>query len=246
MPMKKYLHLILAIPLVHGFATFHPHKHITPSSITTLNSAENDVSEGLFESEGWKAIKKDLNRVPIFSVATPEGNPLAYTVEIKGDKFDVPCFYCDVAAALTELEQTKAGAPSSDSFDIIPFPLGQAFELWATNKAVIVPSKQSILQAGAAPETNPIGQKVPLFACMEIMEEGEDGKAKLPVFMSLEDANAALKEAVGADGGEVEDLEVVCLSLSGCIEQLTTVPDTPAFHFIPPTTSLKYIQDYLS
>jgi len=146
---------------------------------------------------------------------------------------------------LTELEQVKAGA-STEGFDIIPFPLGKAFGLWATDKAVIVPSKESILQAGAPPNTDPIGQQVPMFACMEIMEQDQNGKAKLPVFMSLDDANVALKEAVGNDGGKVEDFEVACLSLSGCVQQLATVPDTPAFHFIPPSKSMKYIQDYLS
>ena len=243
------LALLMVSLLVNGFVAVHEYQQTTRRASSCLKSS----SEALFDSEGWKAIQVDLDRVPVFTVATQEGHPLAYTVEIKGTTFNVPCFYCDVAAALFELEQAKSNwdektaETSGEDLDIVPFPLGKAFELWATDQAVIVPSKQSILQAGAPPGTNPIGQQVPMFACMEIMEQDEDGGgAKLPVFMSLDDANAAVKEAVDADGGKVEDFDVACLSLSGCVEQLATVPETPAFHFIPPSNSMKYIQDYLS
>ena len=81
---------------------------------------------------------------------------------------------------------------------------------------------------------------------MEIAEEGPDGKPRLPLFMALEDANAALAQAVQADGGKVEDFEVVCLSLNRAIDQLAASPESNAFRFLPPSKSMKYIQDYLS
>lgn len=202
--------------------------------------------QDLFEMEGWEAIQSDLDRVPIFTVATPEGNPLAYQVTINTDQpYTVPFFYCDVGDALRELEGAKNNT-TMEGLDIVPFPLGKAFQLWCKDEAVIVPSKQAVMQAGAPPGTNPVGQQVPMFACLEIMEENEDGTGVLPLFMSLEDANAAVKEAVAEDGGRAEDLEVVCLSLSGAVEQLATIPETPGFHFIPPSTSMKYISEYLS
>jgi hypothetical protein len=216
------------------------------SSVIVAAAEEPGSAEDLFASEGWQPIKEDLNQLPVFTVATKEGNPLAYEIETKGKTFSVPCFFCDIEEARKELEDTKQKSGSMERIDLVPFPLGQAFELWAKDEAVIVPSKHAILQAGAPPGTNPIGQQVPLFACMDIMEEGENGKGVLPLFMVLEEANAALVDAVEADGGSVDDFEVVSLSLNRAVDLLATVPETPAFHFIPPAASMKYIQEYLS
>ena len=243
--------------IVSGFTAINKPQSIASSFLNAeKDDGGDDSSKGgkstksLFDSDAWKNIKSDLDKVPVFTVATKEGNPLAYTIEIGGKgEFSVPCFYCDVDAALSELTGARENANDPDmkeGLDIIPFPLGQAFQLWSNDQAVIVPSKNAIQQAGAPPNTNPIGQQVPMFACMEIAEEQEDGTPRLPVFLSLEDANAALKEAVDSDGGDEDDFEVVCLSLSGVVAQLATVPETPAFHFIPPSTSMKYIQEYLS
>ena len=86
-----------------------------------------------------------------------------------------------------------------------------------------------------------------MWACLEISEEMDNGKPRLPIFMDLEDANAAVKEAVGTHGGKQDELEVVCLSLSGAIEQLATVPEeSPSFHFIPPSSSIKYVEENFS
>ena len=169
-----------------------------------------------------------------------------YTIDMPDDKtFKVPFFYCDVEDAKTELDKSKENT-GLDGLDLIPFPLGVAFEMWAKDEAVIVPNKEAILQAGAPPGTNPVGQQVPLFACMDIMQQSEDGKALLPLFMVLEEANAAVSQAVEMDGGTADEFEVVSLSLQRAVEQLATVPNTPAFQFIPPKSSVDYIQKYLS
>jgi len=130
--------------------------------------------------------------------------------------------------------------------DLIPYPLGKAFQMWANDKAVVVPSKSAIMAAGAPPNANPIGQQVPLFACMDIMQEMEDGTAVLPLFLDLDEANAAMDQALEVDGGSSDDFEVVSLSLPRAVELLATVPETPAFQFMPPMASVKYIQEYLS
>uniref|UniRef100_A0A7S4A8Y9 Uncharacterized protein n=1 Tax=Pseudo-nitzschia australis TaxID=44445 RepID=A0A7S4A8Y9_9STRA len=158
-------------------------------------------------------------------------------------------FYCDVTEALAALEKTQAdSAKATEGVDLklIPFPLEQAFKLWCDDKAVIIPSKASILQAGAPAGTNPIGQRVPMWACLDIAEEQEGGlQPKLPIFMGLEDANAAVLEAVGGDRSKAGDLEVVCLSLDGAIEQLVSPApeESPSFAFIPPTKSMIYIEE---
>jgi hypothetical protein len=72
--------------------------------------------------------------------------------------------------------------------------------MWAQDEAVIVPSKRAILQAGAPPGSNPIGQQVPLFACMEIMQSNEDGTCGvLPLFMDLDESECG--SSVGSGNG---------------------------------------------
>jgi hypothetical protein len=214
-----------------------------PSSISST-PADSDSTD-LFTSEGWKPIEADLNKLPIFTVANQEGKPLAYTVETKGNSYTAPFFYIDIDDALEELQKAK-DSTGLEGLDLVPYPMGQAFQLWASDQAIIVPNKEAILQAGAPEGTDPIGQQVPLFACMDIMQETEDGRSLLPLFMVLEDANLAMEQALEADGGTKEDFEVVSLSLSRAVEMLATVPETPAFQFIPPSSSVKYIQEYLS
>lgn len=217
----------------------------TRRSSVIVAAEEPGSANDLFASEGWQPIKKDLDQLPIFTVATKEGNPLAYDVETNGKTVSVPCFFCDIEEAKKELEDFKQNA-GAEGIDLVPFPLGQAFQMWAQDEAVIVPSKRAIFQAGAPPGTNPIGQQIPLFACMDIMEEGENGNGVLPLFMVLEEADAAVQSAVEADGGNAADLKVVSLSLNRAVGLLATAPETTAFRFIPPSASIEYIQDYLS
>jgi len=115
----------------------------------------------------------------------------------------------------------------------------------AADQAVIVPSKTEVLQAGAPAGTHPLGQPVPLFACMEIAEESPSGQAVLPLFMKLEDATDALHEAVEADGGSVHEFDILPFSLNRAVELLAENPESTAFHFIPPSCSMQYIEDYL-
>jgi hypothetical protein len=213
-------------------------------SSSQTNDNDNDTDKILmFESEGWKNIADNLSSFPLFTIATAENNFVAYSISMGDDKtFNIPFFYCDVTEALVELEKVQV---TNKDYKLIPFPLNEAFKMWCDDKAVIVPSKASILEAGAPAGTNQIGQRVPMWACMEISEEQEGGlPPKLPIFMGLEDANAAVLEAVAGDRTKVDDLEVVCLSLDGAIEQLVTVPEeTPSFHFVPPSKSIKYIEE---
>ena len=213
-------------------------------SVVAANSA-ND----LFSSEGWRPIQKGLDRVPIFTCANQAGTPLAYTIEMKDQTYTVPFFYCDVDDAQIELKKAmQAGTDLvvDGTIGLIPFPLGKAFQMWAQDEAVIIPSARAIVQAGAPPGSNPIGQQVPLFACMEMMQTDEDGTgAVLPLFMDLEEANAAVRSAVEMDGGDVNDFEVVTLSLQKAVQLLATVPESPAFQFVASSKSLRYIEEYL-
>jgi hypothetical protein len=238
--------MISNIRALLSFSTSASTRQITSLFDSSSEEKAPSTANELFESEGWVPIKKDIDQIPIFCVANKEGKPIAYSITINKDTFQVPFFYCDVEDAQKELKKAKeANKDLSDGMDLIPFPLGVAFEMWSKDQAVLIPSAAAIAQAGAPPGTSPVGQQVPLFACMDIMQETPDGKGALPLFMVLADANAAIDEAVKMDGGSTNDFEVVSLSLNRAVELLATVPETPAFQFIPPENSLKFINDYL-
>merc|ERR1712192_40644 len=93
------------------------------------------------------------------------------------------------------------------------------------DKAVIIPSEDAIVRAGAPPGTNPLGQQIPLFACMDIMQTKNDGKTPaLPLFMSYDEALDATEEAVKSDAGgsNLDDFEIACMSLERAVELLAT------------------------
>jgi hypothetical protein len=179
---------------------------------------------------------------------------MKYGVELgtKGEAekktFEVPLFYTHVEDALAERDNARKNTPTLD-IEIAPYQLGTVFQLWASNEAVIVPNKKAIVQAGAPPTANPMGQNVPLFACMEIAQENENGKPVLPLFFELEDAHEALKQAVATDGGNASEFEIVGLNLPEAVQLLANAnrkEDATAFQFVPPSSSIKHIRDVLS
>lgn len=198
----------------------------------------------MFASEGWAEIRKDMDTIPIFCCANEEGKPLQYNVN---DEAKMPFFYCDVKAAEEELVKARAEMPKdiSQGLGIIPFPMGNAFELMANNRAIIIPSVEALEAAGAPKGVNPLGQQVPMFACMEIMQEAPNGKPVLPIFLVHDEAKSAMEQAIEADGAGTDAFEIVSLSLPRVIDMLATNTDAPAFHFLPPQESIQYIQTYL-
>ena len=116
--------------------------------------------------------------MPVFTVANEEGKPLQYEI---GEK-PLAVFYADVNAA--KMENTAAQRQYPDlGCDIIPVGLGSAYKLSVEGKAMIVPGIADLKAAGAPPGAQPMGQELPLFACMEMSRDGADGPV-LPLFMS--------------------------------------------------------------
>ena len=109
-----------------------------------------------------------------------------------------------------------------------------------------MPSQAAIDSAGAPPGSSPLGQQVPLFACMEIMREDEAGKPALPLFFVYDEAKEAMGAALALDGPQDGDeYKIVGLSLQRAVQLLATVPETPAFQFVTPAASATYIRNYL-
>lgn len=222
---------------------------------TRLSSSASDEAsesaEELFASAGWPAIKKDLDELPVFTVANDKGQPLQYSVGGSA----MPFFFVDLDAAREELLKAKADSNISDmegmeGIDVIPFPLGDAFMMMETGKAVVVPSQKAIEDAGAPKDVSPVGQQVPLFSCMAITQEGRDGKPLLPLFFVKQEVQDAIDEALEIDGDdgdnkEAEEFAITVLSLQRAVQLLATVPESPAFNFLPPQKSIKHIKEYL-
>jgi hypothetical protein len=119
--------------------------------------------------------------------------------------------------------------------------LGEAFQLHRTGAAVLIPSQDSMEAAGAPKGASPLGQELPLFACMEMAVQGEDGKPVLPLFLDRAEAQQAVEDAMAADDGDAK-LEIVGLSLHKALEQLVSQESSA---FVPPASSLAHIQSYL-
>lgn len=236
--MTSYPRLFAALTI---FATFTSSSSFLPKPSSAWKSRLN-AAESLFDSPGWAAIKKELDYVPTFCVANKQGQPIEY--EMNGVPLAI--FYCDVEAAKAELAEAMAGLKDTDELDLIPFPMGSAFQLATEGKAKLVPSVKSMAAAGAPPETNPMGQEIPLFACMEIMREGDDGTPRLPLFFDVDEATEAMKAALEGDEPDAKPYDIVGLSLEKAVQMLSTVPETPAFQFVTPSASVTHIQSYLA
>lgn len=211
-----------------------------------LASKQPDVpatSADLFNSEGWKGIQKELAPVPVWAVANAEGQPMK--CELNG--VTTALFFVDVADAQEELKEAQAAVPDLP-LDLVPFPLSEAFQWWCEDKGCIVPTLAAIRAAGAPDGAVPLGQQVPLFACLEMQAESKAGKPTLPLFFVHAEAKEAMEMVLAADGDKEEDkatFKVVNLSLQRAVELLATVPSTPAFQFVTPVSSSKYVASYL-
>ena len=195
---------------------------------------------GPFEGAGWPPLQARLDKLPMFTVANNEGQPLQY--EVGGKPLAV--FYADVDAAKKELAQSLSQFPEL-CCDLIPVGLGSAYKLTCEGKAMVVPGVADLVAAGAPEDAQPMGQELPLFACMEMSQDGESGPV-LPLFVSHADCAAAVKQATDTESPDAP-LEISCLSLPSVVERLASVtdPSSGGFEFMAPDASLQHIQGYL-
>eukprot|EP00316_Scyphosphaera_apsteinii_P013265 CAMPEP_0119330974 /NCGR_PEP_ID=MMETSP1333-20130426/79433_1 /TAXON_ID=418940 /ORGANISM="Scyphosphaera apsteinii, Strain RCC1455" /LENGTH=209 /DNA_ID=CAMNT_0007340461 /DNA_START=94 /DNA_END=723 /DNA_ORIENTATION=+ len=192
------------------------------------------------DSPSWPPLRRLLDALPVFTVANEEKKPLQY--EVDGQPMAI--FYADVLAAKNELEAARHQHPDLNC-DLIPVGLGAAYTLSCVGKASLVPSITELTAAGMPAGMPAVGQELPLFACMEMSRETEEGGTVLPLFMSFEDCEAAVKQAREADG-DGSDLEIVGLSLPSVVEHLSSIADDrPTFTFVAPTRSTDHIREYV-
>ena len=211
-----------------------------------------DGGGALFESAGWAAGLKQLNRLPVFVVADERGAPL-----------EAPAtYFADVDAGLAALAAARAARSGAAGVvvDLIPCGIGDAWRAQRERRARLVPSAAELEAAGAPPGAEPAGQDVPLFGCLQITKPGGPNGTTpvLPLFMSRADAQRAVDGARALDAREAGEgaaaadapaLEISVLSLSRAIELFATqaeeVGDAAGFEFVPASSSIAFIEDYI-
>ena len=195
-----------------------------------------------FESAAWPQLQGALDKLPVFTVANQEGKPLQY--EIQGTPLAV--FYADVEAAKMELAAAQRQYPDIGC-DLIPVGLGSAYRLSCDGKAMLVPGVAELRAAGAPEDAQPMGQDLPLFACMEMSVEGAEGRQELPLFLSYADCQAAVGRTNDADPDDETPLEISGLSLPSVVERLSSLaePSSGGFSFQAPSASMRHIDAYL-
>ena len=186
----------------------------------------------LTDNPSWPKIQSLLDdALPVFTVANSEGKPLQF--QVGGEPMAI--FYADVDAAKSATETASAQIDC----DMVPVGLGAAYSMACEGKATVVPGVAELTAAGMPAGVSPVGQELPLYACLQMSKETEAGDSVMPVFMSVQDCEAALKDAREADPG----LEIVPLSLPGIVKHLSALEDDkPAFEFVAPASSREHIK----
>lgn len=113
-------------------------------------------------------------------MANSEEQPLQYQV---GER-KLAVFYADVRVATKEYiaarDRADGGETALVGCDIIQIGLGAAYKLSVGGTAMIVPGMAELQAAGAPEDAQPMGQELPLFACMEMKLEGDAGPKGRP------------------------------------------------------------------
>eukprot|EP00551_Chaetoceros_affinis_P001170 CAMPEP_0203643126 /NCGR_PEP_ID=MMETSP0088-20131115/8564_1 /ASSEMBLY_ACC=CAM_ASM_001087 /TAXON_ID=426623 /ORGANISM="Chaetoceros affinis, Strain CCMP159" /LENGTH=238 /DNA_ID=CAMNT_0050499213 /DNA_START=22 /DNA_END=738 /DNA_ORIENTATION=+ len=235
--MKPTTYIFTALHLIASVGAFTVNQLSLPIRRTQLGAAPSSVEELISMPETWGPIKQELDHVPVFSCANDQGQPLQYNLGGKPVAF----FFLDIDAAKDELEKAKTEA-KLEGLSLLPFPLGEIFEMGAKQMAVIIPSSSALNAAGAPPGMNPIGQQVPLFGCMEIAATQPDGTSMTPMFFSQDEAESAMNMALSeAGGGDSSKFKVNVVPLVQAV-QLGATNKEKTFIFEAPKSSLEYLR----
>lgn len=234
----SFVVLLTLTVLIDGFAPLQQQNFNPRVSNTELQDAPQSVEELLASPDIWGPLKETLNDVPAFACTNDQGQPLQYNVGEKPLAF----FYLDISAAKAELVKAKKEVPDLE-LNLSPFPLGEVFEMGAKQMALIIPSQEGIESAGAPAGTNPVGQQVPLFGCMDMVETLPDGSSMVPLFLSQADADAAISMALESVSDDMKDkFEVNVFPLAGAVQMQAGTIGKRSFSYVPPQSSLDYLR----
>lgn len=236
---KLTVRVIAVLQLISAVGAFTVNRFSALAKSTQLSAAPSSVEELLSTPDIWDPIKKELDHVPVFSTANSQGQPLEYNV---GGK-PIGLFFCDVNAAKAELEKAQKEI-KMDGLQILPFPLGEIFEMGGKQMAAIIPAAEALEAAGAPKDLNPVGQQVPLFGCMEIQADQPDGTSKTPLFFTYKEAETVMNMALQGAGGGDQKFEITVMPLVKAVQSMAT-NEEKSYMFEAPEASLAYLKSTL-
>lgn len=178
--MLSLCKLSLAVTLPSSPMPSSPAPYLTRAPAPSLSMAA-----GFFEATGWKPLAAELDKLPVWTCANEDGQPLQYERE---DGSPLAMIFAELGDAQKELANAQRMFPEL-GVDLIPMGLGNAFQLADEKKAMLIPGTDALNQA-KGPEGNawPDPTNVPLFGCLEISQTQPDGSPALPLFLSAQDA----------------------------------------------------------
>lgn len=230
------------VSLTNGFAPIRNQRITTKTTLFSQQQQQppNSLEDLISTPELWDPLKQSLNAVPTFACTNELGQPLQYNIGSKALGF----FYTDIHAAQSELVKAQQESNlSGTNLKITPFPLGDIFEMGIQQKAVLIPSQESMEAAGAPVGINPVGQQVPLFGCMQMVQTLEDGTMNVPLFLSRFEAEEAMGMATANMAeGDKSMFQVDVVPLAGAIQMQANSRGERSFTFVSPTSSMQYLQ----
>lgn len=182
----------------------------------------------------WQTQRRALDdSVPVFVVTDGESRPLEY--ERSGE----PTLVCFIGAdgALAELERCRTLQPQA-GLRIQPVGLGTALERAREGRTLVVPVTRDVR---VAREAFPDGEDweggaIPLFGCHQLQRRRSDGTLATPLFLSSDDAKAALADA---DPERELGLHLVCTSVQSMVSMIEEGSVGP-MDVVPPKRSVEY------
>ena len=202
-------------------------------------------STSICSSAAWPALQAEMDELPCFVLANDKGEPLQHD----RDGSPMTIFLADLFRAEAELANAKRMYPELN-LGLLPVGLGSAFQRVQEGNAMLIPSQNEVAAAGLDPSAvDP--SLVPLFGCTKIMKPRKSNPEvqAMPLFLSSEDARAALKEALSGfavpDGMTMEavGLDILCIPLQKACELITSGQET-RFEFHAASKSVEWVEAY--
>lgn len=200
---------------------------------------------GICSSYAWPALQAELDVLPVFALASKEGEPLLR----KDLDTGVPKLVVFADLFRAEAELANANKLTDVGLTLLPIGLGDAFARVQAGTATLIPSQNELAAAGLDPNSD--GEMLPFFGCTKMMKprELDPSQQAMPLFMSSTDARAALDEALAEfavpEGMKADavGLNILAMPLGKAIKLIVSGEET-RFEFIAPSKSVEWVRAY--
>ncbi len=205
------------------------------------------------------AVAERLNIVPVFTIVANDGSPILANIEQEGRTIQVASFWLDKTQADQSLQEVRTTNPDiGSSAQVIPVPLGEAFELAEQQMSQrddiifqVVP-RNSDLQTAltvARQQQADLAQfpGVPLFYGLSdqgylTLESG--GVEVVPFFFAQQDLDRVLQQGAQTDPAISGQTRVEVTTLEQVVDSMLedSNSDVNKIIFVPSRESIQFVQ----